>query len=84
MAYPFKLLCLLGMVNHALPYSIRIPERPYGELMQNSQFCEDIEVSKSPGFFLVAVWVGLRRFAEILTASVLVPYIITYRCQSTT
>ena len=73
-AYPFSLI-KLSSLRHFLTHAIRIPKRPDGQLMQYPKFLEDVEVSELLRFFVVSVWVELRRFGKILATSVFIPYL---------
>lgn len=71
--YPVQLFRFL-LLWHQSPQLVWIMKRPYCQLMQYSDFGEDIELAKLFWFLLIAVRIRfVRGLSIILTSSVFVP-----------
>lgn len=75
--YPFQLIRLALVFRHPLSHAIGIPECPYGQLMENPDFGEDVKVSKPLGLLVVTVRVEGWRFGKVLPTGVFIPDIVT-------
>lgn len=71
-AHPLRLV-RLPLLRHLITDAIRIPKRPYGQLMKNAKLEEDIELGKFIGNLIVPERVReMRCFGIILTSRVFV------------
>jgi hypothetical protein len=65
---PLQLLRVL-LLRHLLAESIRVPERPHRQLVEDGEFREDIEIEEPERSLLVAERVGDMRCFRIVLAS---------------
>jgi hypothetical protein len=80
--YPLQLLRVL-LLWHLLAESIRVPESPHRQLVEDGEFREDIEVKEPKGSLLVAKRVGDVRCLRIVLASGVLVKVLgpVLRCQ---
>lgn len=70
--YPLQLLRVL-LLRHLLAETIRVPESPHRQLVEDGEFGEDIEIEEPERSVLVAERVGdVRCFRIVLASGVLV------------
>ena len=82
--HPLQLIRLL-LLGHLLTNAVGVPESPYGQLVQDSQFLKDIEIQKSQRLFIIPEGVrNVRGFGVVLSLCVFVKVLKSgLRCQST-
>lgn len=72
MAYPLKLVVFF-LIGHLLANAVGIPERPCGQLVQDTKLGEDVEVQELEGHLVMPKRVLMvRRLSIVLAARVLI------------
>jgi hypothetical protein len=58
------------IIRHTLADACLVEERPYGQLLQDSDPGEDVEVVKFGGLFLLTKRIALGRFCMVLSSRI--------------
>lgn len=71
--HPFSLSSLRGLIGHPFAHAIWIEEGPDGELVQDADFEEDVEIAEVLWLFVITVRIELGCFGQVLSSCVFVP-----------
>jgi hypothetical protein len=71
------LIYLTLVFRHSLSYAIGVPECPHRQLMEDTDFGEDIKIPKPLRLLSVTVRIEVWRFGKVLSTRVFIPDIVT-------